>query len=114
MRLRDDDSLINEELCESCEPRLEIGPALRKTGNLLRVGEREYYGGRARTEYQVYECLDCGKTWTEVEDSGLGGHGWFLHVGYVREGVSSTQSPKRLTYVAQATSSYQARPVASC
>lgn len=70
-------------MCPECEARLEIGPAFRELGKLVPIGEPVMYRTSKpvmRTEYQHYQCSICGETWCRVEDSGFGGHGWFLHL----------------------------------
>jgi len=71
--------------CDACDARDRVGPADRTKmlDELVKIGY-QHFGGKAKTDYTDYVCRICGREWTYVEDSGLGGHAWFLHAGRMR------------------------------
>ena len=72
--------------CDACRKRDESGPAhniTERLDGLNKVGT-EHLGGKGKTDYTDWLCPDCGREWTETRDSGLGGHGHFLHPGRIR------------------------------
>lgn len=72
-----------ENACDACVERAESGPAhdvkARRAG-LEKTGS-EHIPGDSSTDYTYWVCPECGQEWTEIVDSGKGGHGRFLHIG---------------------------------
>jgi hypothetical protein len=73
--------------CEACEERERAGPegaAVRKMFDGLQKLDSQHIGGESRTDFAYYVCQRCGREWTEIVDSGFGGHGHYLHPGRAR------------------------------
>lgn len=76
-----------EQPCERCQWRKDVAServSVRDRAEGLNKVGAEHVPGRSRTDYTDWVCPDCGQEWTEIEDSGYGGHGRFLHPGRMR------------------------------
>lgn len=79
---------LEPNACDQCKWRDEARKQSIQMVNailkgLTKVG-RKHFGGKSKTDYTDWVCPDCGQEWTEIEDSGFGGHAWFFRIGRMR------------------------------
>lgn len=74
-RIKMNDSIEFKGLCEECKAE-EFPRKNDKVGKKV-IADIALGRGYSRTEYEYFQCLECGSIWLTMTDSGAGGHGTY-------------------------------------